>query len=75
MTPDATLALIGTALENVATSITTRVESPDGTSPAQMFDECLNLEVTRLRGVGEADAAELVSTIRNPIHRFLSVGW
>lgn len=75
MTPDATLALIGTAFENIARSIAARLAAPDGTSPAQVFDECTSLEVERLRSAGEGDVAENISTIRNPIHRFLSVGW
>jgi len=72
-----TLAKIADALANVGALIkeVSRQADQGGAMPADVFDTALERELYRLRTEGQAELAEVVSTIRNPIHRFLSVGW
>ena len=73
MTNDA-LASLGAALGNISANIAA-LSGQDDMKPSDAFEVCLAQEVVRLRTSGQDELAETVMTIRNPVARFLSVGW
>lgn len=69
------LATVGTSLAAIGRRIAERVSDSDGTPSATIFDECLERELISLRSNDQAQLAEAVATIRNPIARMLKEGW
>lgn len=68
------LAMLGASLGNVAANISAQA-GQDNMAPSEAFEVCLAQEIVRLRTGGQDQLAEAVVTIRQPLSRFLSVGW